>query len=215
MHPIQEKILKLAQKINLDRTKLSLTGRLVGESHPQKVKYHIDKLVESGYLAVDEATNILKVLKPIKDSITSIFKLPIVGCANCGPATLLAHENITGFLHVSKSMTGTSSPEGLFVVKASGNSLNRAQDIVGGSVEDGDYILVDGNNQNPKDGDYVLSVIGEAANVKRFYFDRTNKQITLVSESSEDVPPIYIHQDDFDSYMVNGKVLRVIKKNKR
>lgn len=212
MHPIQEKILKLAQKIDLDPTKLSLTGRLVGESHPQKVKYHIEKLIQDGFLSIDETSNRLRVLKPIKDFIGNIFKLPIVGCANCGPATLLAHENITGFLHLSKNIVGRSSPEGLFAVKAEGNSLDQATNIPGGPVTDGDYIIVDGNNRNPQNGEYVLSVIGDAANVKRFYQDRENQTIRLVSESSQNIPPILIHESDMDDYMVNGVVIKVINK---
>jgi len=34
----------------------------------------------------------------------------------------------------------------------------------------------------------------------------------LVSESNQDLPPIYIHRDDLDSYLIAGKVVRVMKK---
>ncbi len=212
MHTIQIKLMKLAQKIDLDPTKLSLTGRLIGEDHPQKIKYHIEKLIEEGYLSIDNDTKLLKVLKPVKDSIATMFNLPIVGYANCGTATLLAHENITGFLHLSKNILGIASPEGVCAIKASGNSLDQAKDIPGGPVYDGDYIIIDTNNRSPKDGDYVLSIIGDAANVKRFYLDKENQTIKLVSESSQDIPPIYVHESDMEDYMVNGVVIRVVKK---
>jgi SOS-response transcriptional repressor LexA len=50
------------------------------------------------------------------------------------------------------------------------------------------------------------------ANIKKYIFDEENNQIVLVSQSSKDIPPIYIHEDD--SFMVNGKVIQVIKKPK-
>ena len=36
-----------------------------------------------------------------------------------------------------------------------------------------------------------------------------------MSESSASVSPIFIHRDDLDRYLVNGKVIQVIKKPKR
>ena len=98
------------------------------------------------------------------------------------------------------------------IVKAEGNSLNNAKKIPGGTVEDGDYVVIDGKNRNPSDGAYVLSVIDDCANIKRFY--RKGDQIILISESKSDIPPIYIHSKDFPDYMVNGVVARVIKKPK-
>jgi repressor LexA len=96
------------------------------------------------------------------------------------------------------------------VIKAIGNSLNRAKNVAGGPIKNGDYVIVDCNNKNPQNGDYVLSIIDEAANFKRFY--REGDMIKLVSESSEEYPPIYIHESEMDEYTVNGVVVRVIKK---
>jgi len=70
--------------------------------------------------------------------------------------------------------------------------------------------LVDGNQRNPQDQSYVLSIIDGLANIKKF--KRNGDQIILASESSQDYPPIIIHQDDLDNYMVNGEVVQVIKK---
>ena len=106
---------------------------------------------------------------------------------------------------------GRKRPDGLFVVRVVGNSMNAAKDLKGGTAEEGDYIVVDCENADPKNGDYVLSVIDDAANIKRFYKD--DGEIRLVSESTMDVPPIVLHEDDVNSkgYLVNGVVLRVIK----
>ncbi|MFA6325456.1 MAG: S24 family peptidase, partial [Candidatus Paceibacterota bacterium] len=109
---------------------------------------------------------------------------------------------------VSPRIAERKSSDGLIVVRAIGSSLNMAN-IKGKSIEDGDYVIVDCRNRNPEDGDYVLSVIDGVANMKRFY--RGENEIRLVSESTSEIPPIVIHEDD--NYMINGVILMVVKKN--
>ncbi len=84
--------------------------------------------------------------------------------------------------------------------------------INGMSIEDGDYLIIDSDYRSPRNGDIVLSVIDDMANIKKYVFDEENNQIVLVSQSTKDIPPIYIHEDD--SFMINGKVIQVIKKPK-
>jgi repressor LexA len=87
------------------------------------------------------------------------------------------------------------------------------QSIVNGNnIEDGDYLIIDSSDTSPSSGDVVLSIIDEMANIKKYIWDEENNQIVLVSESTKDIPPIYIHEDD--SFMINGKVIQVIKKPK-
>ena len=89
--------------------------------------------------------------------------------------------------------------------------MNRSM-IDGKRIEDGDYVIVDADARDPQNGDVVLSVIDGLANLKRFHLDKPNRQIALVSESTQAFPPIYIHEDD--DFFVNGKVVQVIKKPK-
>jgi repressor LexA len=84
--------------------------------------------------------------------------------------------------------------------------------VNGNNIEDGDYLIIDSSDTSPSSGDVVLSIIDEMANIKKYVWDETNNQIVLVSESTKDIPPIYIHEDD--SFMINGKVIQVIKKPK-
>ncbi len=63
-----------------------------------------------------------------------------------------------------------------------------------------------------RNGDIVLSIIDGMANIKRFFLDKANNQVVLVSDSTKEFPPIYIHEDD--DFMINGKVVQVIKKPK-
>ena len=90
--------------------------------------------------------------------------------------------------------------------------MNRAN-IGGKNIEDGDYVVVDSEDKNVQTGDYVLSVIGGLGNIKKYVEDKNQRQITLVSESKQFFPPIYLHEEDLSDYLVNGKVVAVVKES--
>jgi repressor LexA len=209
MHKIQEQILKLVETKNLGNMTLREIGELIGEKYPQKIKHHLDQLQKKGLLKIDKKNkSITRASRgPIQNS--KLISIPIVGAANCGPATIFANENIEGYLKISKSIL--KKCQNIFAIRAQGLSMNKAQ-INGVTIEDGDYLLVDSSQSSPTNGDIVLSVIDDMANIKKYVWDEANNQIVLVSESTKDIPPIYIHEDD--SFMINGKVIQVIKKPK-
>lgn len=208
MHTLQEKILKLADKVNLADLTLRELGEKVNENHPQKIKHHLNQLLKVGLLKyVDNGKQIVRVEvdSKLEDNIISI---PILGSANCGPAEIFAQENLEGYLRVSKKLL--TKTKGLFALRASGNSMNKAV-INHKTIDSGDFIIIDSEDTNAKDKDYVLSVIDGACNIKKYIYDKQNKFIVLLSESTQDYAPIYIHPDD-DNYLINGKVIEVIKK---
>lgn len=215
LHIIQQKLLILAKEQNLAALTLRKTGELIGEPNsPQKIKHHLDKLIEKGLLlrSADEKT--LTLAGGGLDEKSKLISLPIVGSANCGKAAVCAEQKAEGYLKISLKILGNelkNKINSLFVLRAVGNSMNRAN-IQGKSIEDGDFVIVEKNQDMPANGDYVVSTIDGLANIKKFIFDKQNKQIILVSESSLDLPPIYIHEDDFLDYLVCGKVANVIKK---
>lgn len=211
MHKIQQKILNLMDEKELSDLSLREIADLIGEDgSPQKIKHHIMQLEKKRKVILNRKGKPIRKIKggKIKNNIIS---LPIAGSANCGPATILAEQNIEDYLRISKKLLKTNKKEDLFVIKAEGNSLNDAK-IKGGPISEGDYVVIDGNYHNPKDGDYVLSIIDNMANLKRFKEDKKNNQIILESDSTEDIPPIYIHPDD--DYIINGKIVQVIKNPK-
>jgi repressor LexA len=207
MHKIQENILELVDKKNLGSMTLREIGELIGEKFPQKIKHHMDQLQKKGLIKIDKKNNTVSRTSrgPIQNS--KLLSIPIVGTANCGPATIFANENIEGYLRISKSILRKC--QNIFAIRAQGLSMNKAT-VNGETIEDGDYLIVDSSQQSPADGDIVLSVIDDMANIKKYVWDEENNQIVLVSQSTKDIPPIYIHEDD--SFMINGKVIQVIKK---
>lgn len=205
MHKIQEKLLNIIERKNLSGMTLREIGNLMGEKSAQKIKHHLVQLSKKGFIVYNSAKR--EIRKAQEVSREGFVSLPIVGAVNCGPATIFADENITGFLKVSKKF----APRGgkLFVLRAEGNSMNQAN-INGKNIEDGDFVIVDSEQKSPESGHYVISVIDEVANIKKFVPDRKNKRIILQSESSKEYLPIFIHEDD--KYEVSGRVVGVIKK---
>jgi repressor LexA len=198
--------------LDLGSLTLREIGEQIGDPHPQKIKHHLNQLFKKGLLKRDES----KIVRVETKSNDQFYFIPLVGAANCGQAVTFAEENIEGYLTISHSMLNTSfRPNETFAVKAVGNSMNQAL-VNGESINDGDYVIVDNKQRSIEEynNKYVLSVISGMSNIKRLVIDRLNDRIQLLSESSDSYPPIYIHEEDFGEYMVNGLVTDVVKSPK-
>ena len=221
MHLIQEKLLKLSKKENLARLSLREMAQGIGmpKESPQKIKHHLLQLQKKGFLSIDRGKGMMSRAstepdwaKGLLHKASRLFSIPIIGTANCGPATIFAEQNFEGFLRASSKLVGRAKPAGLYAVKADGTSMNRAE-IKGKRIEDGDYVIVDSEDKSVDTGDVVLAIIDSKATVKRFIDDRANGQIVLMADSSYDYAPIYLHPSD--DFSISGKVVGIIKKPSR
>jgi repressor LexA len=221
MHSIQEKLLELSKKENLAKLSLREMAKAVGlpQESPQKIKHHLMQLQKKGFLTIDRAKGVMSRssstpgwAKGLLNKTSRLFSIPIIGMANCGPATIFAEQNFQGFLRVSSKLVRRSKPAGLYAIKAAGSSMNRAE-IDGKRIEDGDYVIVDSNAKDMRTGEVVLAIVDDKASVKRFIDDRANGQVVLMADSSFDYDPIYLHPDD--SFSFSGKVIGVIKRPSR
>lgn len=210
MNENQQKLLDFAKKYDISSFSYREIARRLKISSPQVVIHHLDQLKKKGLIYFDKNKK-QKIAQPKSFVVDNFFNIPIVGSANCGPACELAEEQITGFLKISRRIINRSNGDGLIALKAVGQSLNQAN-ILGEKVDEGDLLIVDCNKQ-PKNNDYVLSVIDGAANFKKFFKDDKKEEIRLISESTLDIPPIILHKDDLETsgYLVNGVVIKVIK----
>lgn len=192
---------------NIGTLSLREIGALVGEQYPQKIKHHLTQLQKRGLITINKAAG--KIERSTRGRIKNspLVSVPIVGSANCGPATIFADQNIDGYLKVSSAIL--SKKRNVFVIKASGPSMNKAA-INGKTIEDGDYLIVDPADHTAQNRDIVLCIIDDTATVKRYIWDAENQQIILAADSTKDFSPIYIHPDD--NFHINGKVVQVIKK---
>jgi SOS regulatory protein LexA len=205
MHILQEKLLNQARTENLSGMTLREIGNRVGERSAQKIKHHLTQLSKRGFISYKPSEREIKIIKGV--SKEGFVSLPVVGSANCGPADIFADKNVQGYLKVSKKLVPRG--DNLFVLRASGNSMNKAE-IKGKNIEDGDFVIVDSIQKSPENGQYVVSVIDDVANIKKIIFDPKNKRIVLESKSTKDYLPIFIHEDD--KYEISGRVVDVIKK---
>jgi|SRR3989304_669076 len=218
MHIIQSKILKLSESQNLAKLTLRDISSAIGipDESPQKIKHHLLQLQKKGFLRINKVKGMMErtTLKPgwakgLLKKASQLFSIPIIGIANCGPATIFAEQNFEGFLRISNKLIGRKFPNGLFAIKADGSSMNRAI-IDGKNIEDGDFIIVDSHDKSARTGDVVLAIIDGKATIKRFIEDKLNNQIVLKADSAFDYEPIYLHPDD--DFSINGKIINVIKK---
>lgn len=207
MHLLQEKLLKIIEQKNIGTLTLREIGQLIGENLPQKVKHHLSQLERKGFISIDKKSGkITRISNSIK-STDLLISIPIVGSANCGPFAIYADQNISGYLKISKRLV--PNKKGLFAIKADGNSLNKAN-IKGKNIETGDFVIVDSERKSPNDGDYIVSIIDGMANIKKYLLDKKNSRIALISESTQDYTPIFIHEED--NFIISGKIIDVVKK---
>lgn len=217
MHPIQIKLLDLSKQENLAKLTLREMAKLIGmpNESPQKIKHHLLQLQKKGFISIDKIKGTMETsssepgwAKGLLEKTAKLFSIPIIGTANCGPATIFAEENFEGFLKISSKLLHKASPKGLFAVKADGKSMNRA--LIGDKrIEDGDFVIIDSQSITPNNKDIVLAIIDNKATVKRFINDRINGQIVLKADSSFDYEPIFLHPED--NFFINGKAIAVIK----
>lgn len=208
MHALQKGLLEFVTTHDLGGMSLREIGELLGETHPQKIKHHLSRLEQKGLIEINRAQGIVRRVRPETAPDNRLVSIPILGSADCGPATIFAEENIQGYLKISSKIIEPKS--GLFALKAQGTSMNKAT-IKGMNIEEGDYVIVDSEQRDPRNKDYVLSMTGGLANIKCFVKDDVNQQIVLISESTEDFPLIVLHPEDVE-FLVCGTVTKVIKK---
>lgn len=214
MHPTQEKILKLIQTQLVVGLTLREIGEKIGErGSPQKIKHHLVQLAKKGLVKIDGKRNRIERIKSGAVAGTNLISIPILGSANCGEALVFADERAEGYLQVSSRILGDSlsrNPDNLFALRAMGQSMNRAN-VFNNTIDEGDYVIVDKSRTKPGNNEYVLSIIDGLASIKKIFIDEKNHQVLLLSESSHDFPPIYIHQEDFERFLINGVIVKVMK----
>lgn len=212
MHNKQKQLLAL---IDTDPNVGSYSLRTIADKigvpdKPQIVKYHLLQLEKAGMIQMNLEQGVIKPVKRglVKSTVNIVFSLPVVGSANCGPATIFAEQNIQQYLKVSSSMLPYNKKD-LYSVIADGNSMNLAKVDDKNTIESGDFVLVDSGYKNYKNGDIVVAVIDGMATIKRYKNDKANNRIVLEADSTDKYLPIFIHEGD--DFQLSGKVVGIIK----
>jgi SOS-response transcriptional repressor LexA len=209
MKSIQLQLIELSKTRDLSKLGLREAARILGVKHPQTVKYHLAKLKEAGLISdfSERSSHVEKSKLGNSDLVT----IPVLGAANAGPATHIAEGTVEGYIKVSSALLVSRSYASLYALRVTGSSMNQAK-IAGEPVRDGDYAIIDSEYRSPQDGDYVIAVVDNLANLKKFHVDKKHNQIVLLSESTEDYMPIFIHPDDESEGLISGRVVQIIRK---
>lgn len=135
---------------------------------------------------------------------TKFFEIPLLGMANCGAPLAFAEQDFATTVKVSTRLLPNTTEQGVFMVKISGESMNKR------GLKEGDYAIIKhrdycGPIQN---GDVVLAVVNGLATIKTLV--KTVDSIILRPESTKKkYQPIFLHPDD--SFFINGKLIGVFK----
>jgi len=215
MHQVQLALLHLSEHQNLGGLSLRQIAKLVGiEGRPQLIKHHLTQLEKAGLIQINFNKNVIKPTKRgfhTDPNNNPFYSLPIVGAANCGSANVFADERIEGYLKVSSKMLPRKKQH-LYVLIASGSSMNLAEVREGATIENDDFVIIDSSYKSPKNGDIIVVVIDSMATIKMYKEDKKNNRVILEAVSTENYFPIFLHQED--NFVISGKVIDVIKKPK-
>ena len=148
-------------------------GKAIGLSSTATVHAYLAKLEKQGFIKKeDKKGRTLKVIKgtdgkPVKKSEKNFYAqkelvdVPIIGKITAGQP-ILAVENVTDTFPIPVDFVGNSES---FMLTVSGESMIEA------GILDGDYILIKKQN-NARNGEIVVALIGEEATVKTFYKEK-------------------------------------------
>ena len=200
LHPMQQQLLDLAA--NEDITKFSL-GQLAKRFSvsAQIIKHHWQQLDKKGLLAyhpqgIGEAS--LFEYKPTFHLLT----IPVLGRVTAGPLQIFADENIAGYLRISSSLRKDNV--GLFAVKVSGESMNKA--MVGGKlIKEGSHVIVNSEDKG-ESGAIVVAVIDGYATVKQLEIG--DEWVKFNPVSTKTYQPVILSKEEGDAH-VCGRVIEV------
>lgn len=187
------------REIQKEATKKGLSSKSLGS-----VFLYLKKLKEKGFIDRDKD----KEIQLCKESKKSFVSVPILGSASAGSPSFFAQENVEGFLKISKRLFTKRISDGIFAIEVSGTSMNQAR-VRGKNIESGDFVLVDSECKDFRNGDKVLATVDGLVAIKTFIRIDVNTLGLFPESSDSNHKPIYLTPDD--NFVINGKVIDVLK----
>ena len=127
---------------------------------PRSVSQFLEALERAGYIQRGSGARNIRLLRTAlahsPDQVGTVT-VPVVGTAPCG-TPFMAEENIEGYVSVSTRLA--PPPHRYFIVRASGNSMDRA------GIPDRSLVLVRQKDE-AQNGDIVVALIDDSVTIKR------------------------------------------------
>ena len=163
-------------------------GNAMGLKSSSTVQYHINALIDAGYLEKGNA-NMKRTLRIAKKGNT--HHIPLLGTVTAGKP-ILAIESIEEYVPVSFNPNGAE----FFALRVRGDSMINA------AICDGDIVIVE-RTPVAENGEIVVALIEDEATVKRFF--KENGHFRLQPEN-DNYEPIIV-----DELVVIGKIKSLIR----
>jgi len=170
-------------------------GEAVGLLSSSTVHGHLQTLEDKGYIRRDPTKpRAIEILDSSSDApeLNKVAHIPIVGRVTAGQP-ILAVENIEGTFPLPEDLV---RQDNVFMLRVQGDSM------IGAGILDGDLIIVRQQNE-ARNGEIVVALIGDEATVKRFFKERT---LIRLQPENPTMEPIY-SQD----VSILGKVVGVFR----
>ena len=176
--------------------------RELGVASTRTVFRYLQMLEDDGAIERRPGVPGVKLKKPLEDGVQT-RAVPVVGRVPAG-TPMLAEENVEGWIRLPTSMAKPASDR-FFLLSVRGTSMNKAT-VEGGTIEDGDLILVH-QQQTARTNDVVVALVDGEATVKRLV---TAPGYFILRAESKDKS----HQDIVAGrdLQIAGKVTHVLKK---
>lgn len=183
LHPLQIKLLSLAEEDMLSNLSLRDIGKLIGEEHPQKVKYHLEQLQEKGLIYIDQESGSIEFLR--EEGGQENISVPVYGLAQCGQGTLFAEDSVQDMVSFPSKLLGRYQ-HNIFATQAEGYSMYPR-------IQHGDFIIVE-HTIVPENNKVCLVMAEGEPRIKQFmYID--NKMVALKSFNDEFATQIYPNEE--------------------
>jgi len=162
------------------------------------IKQYLDALEEKGFLKRERKKRGITLLE---DEEAKTVKIPLLDSrVACGAPTSFLEDSAIDFLEVSKKLVPNFHKA--FSFRCAGDSMDEA------GIADGDFVIVEPQPVEVRDGDLVLANISDCGTVKRFR--KNDQMISLFPESSNSIhKPIFLHSSD--EGIIVGKIISILK----
>ena len=206
LHPRRLKILGVLARASRDGEGVPTEreiGQAVGLKSSQTVHHHLLALEKDGYIERGEAPS--RKRRPVrltgKGWEVMGATMPLLGRIAAGRGLEAVAEEDDGAFSLVAELLGSRAGEGCrrYALRVVGQSMTGAR------IEDGDLLIVEGD-EDPPDGEVVVALLrgGEEVTVKRLY--REGEKVRLRPQNGE-------HEDivvPAEEVLIQGKVVHVI-----
>lgn len=155
-------------------------GKAVGLASSSTVHAHLANLEKIGLLRRDPSKpRAIELLDRAVESVRGIVReegLPLLGSVAAGDP-ILAEENVEEYVPVPEIAGGR---DGGYLLRIRGDSMKDA------GILEGDFVVVRPQD-NAKDGDVVVALLGEEATVKRFFREPDHIRLQPENETMEPI----------------------------